>query len=165
MGGLLVVITMILMLSLLLTLSATMRLSLETIMSTRLRQTMSVSSTAMITMLPPLSVRMVSGLVTLSGASGAMRNHKHHNFRSENRDELNPFSLCAIFIFYTSSLISIVCDNVTSLTSILCIYVTSLTSIVCNYVTSLTSLTSIVRTYVTWPGSLIRYCSKKKTKK
>merc|ERR1719347_2438701 len=54
-----------------------MRLSLETTMSTRLRQTMCVSSTAMITMLPLLSVRMVSGLVTLSGASGAMRNHKH----------------------------------------------------------------------------------------
>merc|ERR1719347_2275937 len=127
-----------------------MRLSLETTMSTRLRQTMSVSCTAMITMLPLLSVRMVSGLVTLSGASGAMRNHRHLVgeeepfrlllpffrlllFRSENRGELNPFSLCTIFIFYTSSLISIVCI----------------------YVTSLTSLTSIVRTYVTWPGSLI----------
>merc|ERR1719347_2091934 len=54
-----------------------MRLLLETTMSTLLRQTMCVSSTVMITMLPPLSVRMVSGLVTLSGASGAMRNHKH----------------------------------------------------------------------------------------
>merc|ERR1712098_810479 len=80
-------------------------------------------------------------------------------FRSENRGELNPFSLCTIFIFYNSSLISIVCNYVTSLTSVVCTYVTSVRSIVCNYVTSLTSLTSIVRTYVTWPGSLIKYCS------
>merc|ERR1719347_2549608 len=62
-----------------------MRLSLETTMSTRLRQTMSVSSTAMITTLPLLSVRMVSGLVTLSGASGAMRNHRHLVEEEEGR--------------------------------------------------------------------------------